>query len=148
MITEDYISFETAKLLKERRFDEPCWSYYCDLEICHYFRLIQNITNPCAFGPAAPTLQMAVKWIQEIYNIIIVADYDYECTDTSWFFKVYRLGDNGKPEKVPVKGVTYDDSGEHEHIVGYRDYERSYKDYATRIEALEDGIKYVLKKLI
>ena len=24
MITEDYVSFETAKLLKEKGFDEPC----------------------------------------------------------------------------------------------------------------------------
>ena len=28
MITEDYVSFETAKLLKEKGFDSECHSYY------------------------------------------------------------------------------------------------------------------------
>ena len=28
MITEDYVSFETAKLLKEKGFDEPCQYFY------------------------------------------------------------------------------------------------------------------------
>ncbi len=28
MITEDYVSFETAKLLKEKGFDELCYQKY------------------------------------------------------------------------------------------------------------------------
>jgi hypothetical protein len=28
MITEDYVSFETAKLLKEKGFDATCKKYY------------------------------------------------------------------------------------------------------------------------
>ena len=28
MITEDYVSFKTAKLLKEKGFDEECWYWY------------------------------------------------------------------------------------------------------------------------
>ena len=31
-LTEDYVSFETAKLLKEKGFDEPCFAYYSELE--------------------------------------------------------------------------------------------------------------------
>ncbi len=27
MITEDYVSFETANLMKEKGFDEPCFRY-------------------------------------------------------------------------------------------------------------------------
>ena len=30
MIQEDYVSFETAKLLKEKGFDEECQKYYGD----------------------------------------------------------------------------------------------------------------------
>ena len=30
MIQEDYVSFETAKLLKEKSFDESCHAYYND----------------------------------------------------------------------------------------------------------------------
>ena len=28
MITEDYVDFSTAKLLKEKGFDEPCYMAY------------------------------------------------------------------------------------------------------------------------
>ena len=34
MITEDYVSFETAKLLKEKGFDEYCKSVYHVDSIC------------------------------------------------------------------------------------------------------------------
>ena len=134
MITEDYVSFETAKLLKEKGFNERTNMPHID----DYQRLVCYI----------PTIQMAIKWLNDIHHILVVSDYEYEFTDTSWYFKIYRLGENGKPERVPVKGVTYDDSSEYEHIVGYRDYERSYKDYATREEAEEDGIRYCLTNLI
>ena len=152
MITEDYVSFETAKLLKEKGFDEATIGYYPIIG-----KAKETFHKGAAYrwnyfsdrGIAAPTLQMALKWIQEAHNIIIVADYEYECTDTSWYFKVYRLGENGKPESVPIKGVSYDkDNNPTEHIVGYRDYERSYKDYATREEAEDEGIRYVLENYI
>ena len=72
-ITEDYVSFETAKLLKEKGFDEPCYAYWHEDEnrliISQSMYAIQNITNPCFFGPAAPTLQMAMKWLREVHNI-------------------------------------------------------------------------------
>lgn len=53
MITEDYVSFEIAKLLKEKGFDSECQQYYGDYEY------------PC------PTLQMAMKWLREIHRIDI-----------------------------------------------------------------------------
>ena len=54
MITEDYVSFETAKLLKEKGFDEECQQYY------------GNYKYPC------PTLQMAMKWLREDKGIAII----------------------------------------------------------------------------
>ena len=152
MITENYVSFETAKLLKEKGFDEPCQFLYFSKykqegDFVGNFNTKKNSEiNEASYS--APTLQMAVQWIQETHNILIVADYDYECTDTSWCFKVYRLGENGKPERVAITGTYYDYSGEHKQIVGYRDYERSYEDYATREEAEDDGIRYVLENYI
>ena len=75
MITEDYVSFETAKLLKEKGFNIQCWMYY----------------SPDTFGPkrfhtqrkgnsqlipeweecVCPTLQMAMKWLREVHHIFI-----------------------------------------------------------------------------
>ncbi len=176
MITENYVSLETAKLLKDKGFKEWCFKCYgvavlhngvdisfdeeCELkdegrgdeiEYVEGGRLYDygcNNHEEDAKVWSAPTLQIALKWIQEVHNILIVADYEYECTNTSWYFKVYRLGENGKPERVAITGTYYDYSGEHKQIVGYRDYERSYKDYATREEAEEDGIKYVLENYV
>ena len=96
-----------------------------------------------------PTLQMAIKWLEETHNILVVPDYVYECTSTSWVYKIYRLGENGKPERCVVKGTSYDENNNPtEHITGYRDYELSYEDYATREEAEDEGIRYVLEKYV
>ena len=70
MIKEDYVSFEVAKLLEEKGFNEPCYTCYLNKELSHYdylstnFELIDN-----AFS--APTLQMACKWLREVHNIYI-----------------------------------------------------------------------------
>ena len=88
-ITEDYVSFEVAKLLKERGFDESCYQKY-DNEGYLSFNHVGYINSDklCDdFYALAPTLQMAMKWLREIYNIDIciipsevgagVMDYTY-----------------------------------------------------------------------
>ena len=176
MITECYVSFEVAKLLKEKGFKEWCDHCYgvdvrhngtsisfdeeLDLKdegrsdeieyveggrFHHYW--YRNDTEDKLY--AAPTPQTVMKWLEETHNILVVPDYVYECTDTSWVYKIYRLGENGKPERCLVKGTTYDDNNNPtEHIVGYRDYELSHKDYAAREEAETEGIKYVLENYV
>ena len=69
-IQEDYVSFETAKLLKEKGFDEECYTCYVIDEIQHYDYKSRNselITGIIS----APTLQMAMKWLREKHNIHI-----------------------------------------------------------------------------
>ena len=158
MTQEDYVSFETAKLLKEKGFDYV--SLYCyeekginDILLVILSAPLSNSDLDNTIEPhkcySAPTLQMAMKWLRETHSILLVVDYDYECTDTSYFYKIYRLGEHGKPESVAVKGVSYDKDGNPtEHIAFYRDYERSYGDYGAYEEACEAGIKYCLENLI
>lgn len=74
MIEEAYVSFETAKLLKEKGFDEPCYAYYEDNGYflkSHSSNAIGNITNPCFFGVAASTQQMAMRWLREVHRVFI-----------------------------------------------------------------------------
>ena len=81
IITEDYVSFETAKLLKEKGFDERCNSYFIsDNEIA----LISNRRDFNNHGVylSAPTLQMAMKWLREVRNRYIEI-----CTDKAHNFK-------------------------------------------------------------
>ena len=60
MITEDYVNFETAKLLKEKGFDEECiYVYRHDGS--------EDIWDADKEDIACqkPTLQMAMKWLRE-----------------------------------------------------------------------------------
>ena len=72
MITEDYVSFETAKLLKEKGFDEKCQAMY-DKDghfVPFNFKLLTK-ADKRLFVADAPTLQMAMKWLREIHNLYI-----------------------------------------------------------------------------
>ena len=69
-ITEDYVSFEMAKLLKEKGFDEPTIGTYYKDGTFEYLSL--NKWNSKFVIPiSAPTLQMAMKWLREVHNIAI-----------------------------------------------------------------------------
>lgn len=86
MITEDYVSFETAKLLKENGFNEGChsaWLYNPKEDNSEYFveylaKGVENNTELEQFNEpdtdwaySAPTLQMAMKWLRYEKNIHI-----------------------------------------------------------------------------
>lgn len=66
MITEDYVSFETAKLLKEKGFDELTYACFSSdgKEDYYGYRARGNDIN-------RPTLQMAMKWLREVHKIFI-----------------------------------------------------------------------------
>ena len=135
MITEDYVSFETAKLLKEKGFDEPCYAYWHEDEnrliISQSMHAIQNITNPCFFGPAAPTIQMAMKWLRKKgFHIFVPLEIDYDedergdkwYHDAAYYPEIRRISD-GK--------IMYDDGSL----------------YAEPEQAMEVAIKYCLENL-
>lgn len=76
MITEDYVSFEVAKLLKEKGFDIPCrMSYFNGLLVDYtmYGFCDGELIN-------CPTLQMASKWLRIVHKIdlcVLPCHYDY-----------------------------------------------------------------------
>lgn len=77
-ITEDYVSFETAKLLKEKGFDE---------DIARVVNEEGEIDYLGSFQPSlaylhhtwyrCPTLQMAMKWLREVHNIAIETEWEH-----------------------------------------------------------------------
>ena len=116
------------------------------VELINLFNITKSDIDNLKYHPT-PSLWDVMKWLEEVHHILVVVDYVYECTDTSWVYKIYRLGENGKPERVEVTGVRYDkDGNQHTETIGYRDYELSYKSYASREEAEDEGIRYVLEK--
>ena len=128
MITEDYVSFETAKLLKEKEFDWNCITYYVDYEPndVKYSMLFENNTTWEERCYSAPTLQMVMAWLREVHNIFIVIEpYTYNYVD----------------EKISsyVASLWQDDNC-CENITS--------KNYPTYEETVEAAVKYVLENLI
>ena len=141
-------NFETSALLKINGFDRKCdkvWVKKFDGDV----ELIDDphFAEGDEYYPA-PSLWDVMIWLKDVHHILVVVDYEYECTDKSYYYKVYRLGKNGKPERVEITGVRYDKDGNpHTETIGYRDYIRSCEDYEEYEKALAEGIKYSLMKL-
>ena len=154
MITEDYVSFETAKLLKEKGFDEPCYQYYLTTKTLHttfhdrvhveeepFFNSsglngLYEVSNKTLFEDicSAPTLQMAMKWLREVHNLFIEIQYAtalFSQPHTTIYFRIYYMS------------LDYSTSGKDMLPDDYiREYYNSYE------EACEAAIKYCLENLI
>lgn len=117
-IKEDYVSFETAKLLKEKGFDGVSTIMYKENgEICINPKSVVSwrlkYWYPCL------TFQMAMKWLREVHNIAI---------ETEWEHLWYAY----------IKPMTSKPSEEDYYQCESLKYE----------EACEAAIKYCLEKLI
>ena len=121
MIQEAYCSFEVAKLLKEKGFDEPCYQKYnSDGELSFNRVGYINSENPCDdFYALAPTHQMAMAWLRnkKIYIQIRMSfnTYLYGAIILKGIFDIYAT--------IPSKLKTYE-------------------------EAVETALKYTLESLI
>jgi len=70
MITEDYVSFETAKLLRESGFDVET---YASIKVFanHNYEVNGERITP-EKDTIIPTLQMAMKWLREEKGIAVI----------------------------------------------------------------------------
>ena len=125
MIKDDYVSFDTAKLLKEKGFDENThmWWYTVYGELGEY-DVTDRGRRPELYINA-PTLQMAMKWLREMYDIHVVPRKDF--FNGTYTGMIY----DGRRENVF-------DKDDYIALVGYETYE----------QACEDCIKYCLENLI
>ena len=96
-IQEDYVSFEVAKLLKEKGFNEACeycYAYFSDDDIrvfplnpSHNAQILSKDRYPYI------THQLAMKWLREKFNCNIVLDM---CSDNNndcyvlWTFNILQ----------------------------------------------------------
>lgn len=122
MIAEDYVSFETAKLLKEKDFDEETRGYY---------PIKGDATGRLMFGSeynhnhshvqiSAPTLQMAMKWLREKYGLHCSVIFHFH---NDWEPCILELHNDKVPKNYLTSCCTYE-------------------------EACEAAIKYCLENLI
>ena len=89
MITEDYVSFETAELLKEKGFYEFCpYSYSTFFPNSPHFGVTDLRKGSMKHQIYAPTLQMAMKWLRREYGLHCSVDYDYVL---GWYCQITSL---------------------------------------------------------
>lgn len=78
MIEESYVSFDTAKMLKEAGFDLPCRGGY------HINR----------FRYEAPTQALAARWLREVHRIVVDATFIPPSTDgNAWRYFIGEMDD-------------------------------------------------------
>ena len=123
MIIEDYVSFRTSKLLKEKGFNEPCLMCYTSDKKLGNYGHYNSYKNSEVFSLTAPTIQMTMKWLREVHNISVEPFVDFGGGDEHWW-------------TADVAYIKKD--GLIDELCGYNSYE----------EACEAGIKYCLENLI
>lgn len=130
-ITEDYCSFEVAKLLKDKKFGGWC-EYYYDCEGNPQLSYCSNINMESKCRVARPTHALAIKWIRKNFGIHVYPQFqmwDGGCWTANWHLK------NGKLWQ-------FFDFGKREGIV----WERTK--FSSPEKATEAALLYVLQNLI
>lgn len=86
MIGEQFVSFETAKMLKEEGFDIPCTSQYTDNGFGWDNVSLENY-NSCESLFSRPTQALAAMWLREEHNIDVMVDV---CNRDYYVCNVYK----------------------------------------------------------
>lgn len=126
-MTEEFVTLETAKLLKEKGFKEDVFTFYeaeCvegDLELFESYEVENFNTRPDRFS--APTQSLAQKWLRETQNIHICV---YNCA-CGYGYEISKA-DNG----THITSSVYEGTNDGE-------------EWDTYEEALEAGILEALK---
>lgn len=124
MITEDYINFEVAKLLKEKGFEPPH-----DYRKC--MPIMYTDKGEIKWGVWSDdwypriTLQMAMKWLREVHSLYLDIATSFSQDGICYTFSCSNTMDLIQG----TKGT-------------------SYHEYQTYEEACEAAIKYCLENLI
>lgn len=130
MIKEDYVSLDTAKLLKEKGFDAECDYLYVDGKLvrtqgfaCNWNKgetLFTDYKNECS----APTLQMAIKWLRKAHEIFIRPNTSF-LYPIRYYCEILCYGDNLKTQQ-----------------------DVTTENFESPEEACEAAIKYCLENLV
>jgi len=128
-MNEAYVSFETAKLLKEKGFDWPTIEYYSSNG--GIYRFTDGIADICGIlSYPRPTQQMARRWLREEHKIHIT-------TEPLEMFK---------QERIVYEPIIY-------LLNDFDDFALEYKtvhlkECDTNEDAIEAALEYALKNLI
>lgn len=119
MIEEQFVSFDTAKMLKEAGFDLPCTSQYTEGMGVWNVEYPYNF-NEDDFGYSRPTQALAARWLREVHSIMVIPFFDDDMEQ--WYYVI-----DGVTKESGIECV------------------QSASDYDSYEEALEAGLKHCLE---
>lgn len=120
MIKEQYISLDTARMLKDASFDVPCRRHYTKSGSTWETAVPETNDESRDFTWfPCPTQALAARWLREVYGFCISVDY-WKPDDALFYCNItqFRYGTH-----------------------------RLRKIYSSYEEALEDGIQDCLKRI-
>jgi hypothetical protein len=125
-ITEDYVSFETVKLLNEKGFDCDTDKYYSP-EGRELTCLDDRDAEELGYAKR-PTLQLACKWLREVHGLHISLEpyYDYDSMHVVFLAFVQNVAD----------------------VHEFMDGRKNVASYPNAEKCCELAIKYCLENLI
>lgn len=125
MITEQCVTFETARMLKEAGFDVPCFKQYSERGTIWRCDCPENF-NKSQCATSCPTQDLAARWLREVHRIVVDTAFIPPSTvrDTWRYF-----------------------IGEMDDMVWNGDYVPSDEFYGTYEQALEAGLQEAIKMI-
>lgn len=125
---EQLVSFETAKLAKERGFKiKQSYGFYWEDRLT---RTGRRGLPPFGYAPTQSLLQ---KWLRSVYDIHIRVDYFLDETDKiEWDYE------------ISIIGTDINEKGEYSPLVPFSENHpvRKFKDYSQALEGgLQEGLQ-------
>jgi len=138
-ITENYVSFEVAKLLKEKRFEEHCKSLYRENGRVETVGNYNNIDDDKYISFSRPTQALVIKWLRIKHNIHVsifpsFAEDNLSYLPVGYYSSIYWIFADNKPKLVDLP----------------KDYatNKHCKIFDSDAQATEAAILYCLQNLI
>ena len=105
MIEEQFVSFDTAKLLKVAGFDVPCTSQYTEGKCIWNVGYPYNF-NQDEFGYSRPTQALAARWLRDVHHYAVCIWYSAE--HEKWFYAHGNLDNMMFDEEYSISDFIYD----------------------------------------
>ena len=109
---EQLISFETAKLAKEKGFIEACFHKFHKDTNGNYEEsfIINNIHDHVVEIYNRPSQTTLQKWLMEKHKLIVIVGYNYEYDSTPYTYWIYKENESNPINQWVNDLHTYEDA--------------------------------------
>lgn len=111
MIAESYVSFDTAKLLKEAGFRELTKTHYINSGEVWETAMPADYNDDFNCNTCnRPTQALAARWLREVHDIHVFTNYFFE--DGTWFYVIVDLKESDEVRAIHPDIRSYQSSEE------------------------------------